>query len=74
MKMETAVILWLPKPGPPSGDAHHTAPGIFTASIFLGCRPSEVYEAIIHGTDIGGWFADLADPRQVEGGALARMG
>jgi len=66
------VILWRLADGrPPADDTHHTCRSVPAAAEYLSCRPFEVYRAIISGTAIrGSWYADLAHPRQVEGGAL----
>lgn len=76
MLRDQPVILWRIAPDrPPADDTHHVAGSIRAAADYLSVRPFAVYRAIISGTAIAGsWYADLADPRQVEGGALARMG
>jgi len=61
-----AIILWRPAPDA-ADDLHHIAMGSLAAAEFIGCRPGEVYRAIAFGSEVGGFFCDIADPRQVEG-------
>jgi len=72
MLRDTPVILWRIADGrPPADDTHHTCRSVPAAAEYLSVRPFEVYRAIISGTAIrGSWYADLAHPRQVEGGAV----
>jgi hypothetical protein len=68
------IILWRPSPLGPEWDDRHTASCADAAAAYLGCRAGDVARAIRLGVAFaGGFFADFADPRQVEA-ETARVG